>query len=538
MVKKVLFFSIGNRDLQAVYELRENFFGRCPVNLTNLKAPADELPIYHRHGITELERRDLKTDTEKALCFPMFDKVVEYLQCSKKSEIEYLFILSTDRSEILPKLEELKLAWEMDIDSSGDLYDYLDRGIIKWIKADQSAKTSSFLAECIQSGRLSYEGVSFKKVVILKLGSYGQLKSILDLNVHKKVSQELLELADINTMTFFEREIYKALAPFYADLEDSTILLGTHAGGMPLVHRALDNVLSNTVGFAKYVRIFTSEYLSFKVDKGSAPRFLNYIGQMNQSVINMQWDQASFYLEKLKTTIHDTPQILDYVKLASIIKKGCALWESEGSWFERFTAHIFRALYTDSFNELVVWISSMEQAAKLDLATKQVGKLWKAVHKDREVVELHERVKRELFVKLDVGRLLGYCNETEIKTAFSGYSEVFFDYENGWENDNWKIIRQLRNDLVHKGLAPGRSPSNKDLVYEFIGIEKTALQEARAAVRSRDLSSIIKFETDLLKNRFFSPLGSIVSHSSSPLKERMISQEYFRVLHYPAMKNK
>jgi len=531
MSSKILFFSIGNRDLQGIYPFRGEVLVRSPATISKLIAPLTDLPILHRDRFQEKERRELKKDEpETALCFPMFDKVVEYLQDSKTSVVDHLFILCTDRSAILPKLKELRTVWENNLDQHGELYDYLDRGLIKWINDDHSVQTADFLKESLEDGKLCYDGVSFAEITVIKLGTYGELNPVMNLDTSRQVKQETLELADINTLPFFEREIYRSLRAHFDTMENSTILLGTHAGGMPMVHRALDNVLTNSVGFARYKRIYTSEYLGYKVERGSAPSFLTYLGQMSQSVINMQWDQALYCLERIKKDSSGIETLPQCATLEKVIQEGYDLWESKGSWFERYTAHILRALYTDSFNELVVWITSMEQAAKLDLARKQIGKLWKAVDADRESVELNEMTKGKLHLKLDLKTILGYFDKGIIREAFKGYADLFFN-DQGWETDIWRDIRNLRNDLVHKGLAPGRSSRNKDLIYEFLGVNKQSLQKVQSAIRFRDLSAVIDFENDLLSNQYFSSLGSIVKRKSVILQERIISQRFFSVLH-------
>lgn len=527
----VLFFAIGHRDLQAIYDLPNGNKRRSMARLKDLRDRKDSLPISNGITIRELRRDEKKPDTPKGLCFPIFDKIMAYVAERKIKTLDYLFILSTDRSQILPILRSIKAKWEEDLENLPEIYDYLDQALIGWTEKDHSTPTAEFLKECLTQGRFYQDSVQISKIVILRLGSYKVLQPIMEMNIEKPIKQETLELADINTLAFFEQEAYYALSPYFAELEDAQILLGTHAGGMPLLHRALDNVLMNCVGHASYKRIFTSEYLSFKEDKKSDHNFLDYIGKMNHSVVNMQWDHAQLCLDLIRRYYPESPALLNFKILGKAISDGKQLWESKGTWFERFAAHIFRAIYTDSFNELVVWITSMEQAAKLDLANKQKGILWKNIFPDTDSVELIEPMRGKQYLKLDIPNLSGYLGKEVIHKAFREYLEVFTDQENGWESKDWGGIRKLRNKLLHEGIAPANQQANIEQVYSFLGISQVELQKVKDAIRDRDLPSIIAFEHACLTNRFFSPLGRIVRFSGDILKERQCSLSYFQSLH-------
>jgi hypothetical protein len=530
-MKNILFFAVGHRDLQAVYDLPNEIKRRSELRLKEIGVQERSLPILNGIEIRELKRDEKRPDKASGLSFPIFDKIMAYLTHKKISSLDYLFILCTDRSHVLPVLEKIKAKWEEDLDDLPEMYDYLDSSLIDWIKKDRSMLTADFLKECLEHGKIYAESIKIKSIVVLRLGTYGILKPLMGLDCSKPIKMQYLELADINTMTFFEHELYHALNHYLADLENSQILLGTHAGGMPLLHRALDNVLMNCVGHAAYKRIFTSEYLSFKEDKKSEHNFLDYIGKMNHSVVNMQWDHAQLCLDLIRRYYPESPALLNFKILGKAISDGKQLWESKGTWFERFAAHIFRAIYTDSFNELVVWITSMEQAAKLDLAIKQEGVLWKSVDTDKSRIELLEPIGNDKSLELDVFNLIGRIPKEKILLAFKDYIAVFGDDTAGWPGPLWQDIRKMRNKLVHEGIAPANDKNNYKIVYRFLKISPEAVQQAKLAIGSRDMESIIKFEKDSLANDFFAPLGRIVRFSGDILKERQCSLSYFQSLH-------
>ncbi|MDD3097926.1 MAG: hypothetical protein PHU99_09425, partial [Candidatus Cloacimonetes bacterium] len=74
------------------------------ARLKDLRDRKDSLPISNGITIRELRRDEKKPDTPKGLCFPIFDKIMAYVAERKIKTLDYLFILSTDRSQILPIL--------------------------------------------------------------------------------------------------------------------------------------------------------------------------------------------------------------------------------------------------------------------------------------------------------------------------------------------------------------------------------------------------------------------------------------------------
>ena len=246
---RALFFGIGNRDLQAVYELQGENYRRKSIDPHMVKEKYSTLPIISDLKIKEHERNGPQLDEPIGLCFPILDKIMKYIQDNKIKKLDYLFLLSTDRSDILPSLNKIKAAWEEDVDQIDDDYDYLVNGLIKWIDRDYSGKTAEILSDIITSDK-ALSDVEITHTIILKLGSYGSLDSIISLDPRNKIKQKDLEIADINTLYFFEKEIYLSLKPYYHALENSSIYLATHAGGMSMMLRSLDNVLSNVLGYA------------------------------------------------------------------------------------------------------------------------------------------------------------------------------------------------------------------------------------------------------------------------------------------------
>jgi len=172
----------------------------------------------------------------------------------------------------------------------------------------------------------------------------------------------------------------------------------------------------------------------------------------------------------------------------------------------------------------------MEQAAKLDLAARQIGILWKSVN-EKGMVELLQPIGDERFLVLDVFNLIGRIPKEQILKAFKEYIVVFGDDSQSWKDPDWHAIREMRNKLVHNGIAPAGKQQNIDLVYKFLNLSPDAVQLVKLAIGTRDLESIIKFEKACLEDDFFAPLGRIVKFNVGILKERQCSINYFRALH-------
>jgi len=524
-----LFIGIGNRDLQAIYTLPTGERRRQQIRPD--KVPSG-LPVLTGNGVWEHDReKDPKVENPIGICFPILEKTINCLRDENITYLDRLFILCTDRSQVVPKLLNIRAAWEENVENINDLYEYLDRGLIRWALNDPSTDTSELLKNKITSKELKYEGIEIGETIVLKLGTYGRLNSINKLNPAKKIMLEDLEIADINTLDFFEDEIHHALMPFYKHLQNSNLYLGTHAGGMPLMLRGLDSVLVNVLPYARYRRIFASEYGGATFQKRKKNSFPELMGQMNQSVISMEWNHALHCLEQLESRFCSQFPDGRLADLRRILNGAKAMWEAEGTWFERFAAHILRALYTSNLNEIVVWLSCLEQAARLELARKQIGKLWISLDEKRGIVELSQPVNGIKHVDLEFGKLRLYVDENKLKEAFADYIGVFLNPNTLGFNAEWEKIRMLRNDLIHQGKAPARNSNAIPDINCFIGIDPIKLQDAIVHIKQRNLQELILFETKVLENPFFSVLGKICGFKGDMLKERGFSKRFFETLH-------
>lgn len=536
-MKRYLFFSIGNRDLQFTYEDSSRKYRKPPrldkVDFEELKT----VPAHESESYREPKAGDRPEEKNSSgITFPIFCKTLAYLKENNVKKLDAVFIIATDRSGVLPKLQEIKKAWEENLElvykDPGwmDLYDYLVEGILFHAEKDRTGKLARFLKSRIEAGSLPLYDVEIQSVHVLNLGPHGSFKPILKHNPpEKKAGIEVLGKADINTLGFFEHELYQALKPYFGDLEDSNVYLGTHSGGMPLMNRALDNVLQGAVNYARYERIFTSEYLSYQLDRSLQSRFLNWLKKMNDNVMVLNWDTAQYYCKKIINSEQGHADKERFEGLDKIIQRAMDFTAAKAGWFERFSAQIFRSLYTVNMNETVVWMKSMQESSLHHLFRQQCGKLWQSFRDGRIILHPGANGKKGEDVGLNLRTLASKVGENEFRKAFKDYIELFVNPVSLEDLLEWQNLTTLRNKLLHEGKSV--TPRDMQPILEFLDIGIETLRDAIAHLQENNLKKVREFESKCLGNKYFSSLARIAGFQKNVLEERNWSQRFFDDLH-------
>lgn len=539
-MKRYLFFTIGNRDLQATYEISGGR-RRKSVKVAELDPrERDSIPAYGSESFKEPKKGErLEQQHRTGITFPILCKTLEYLQGKGITQLDGLFLIATNRSRVLPKLEEIKAAWdakleEMERDPKWvELADYLEDGILYHARNDMTSETAHFLESRIIAGNLPMFGISMDDVWVLDLGLYGSFDPILKLEPGKKAGVDMLGKADINTLDFFEYELYEALKPHLGSLENARIYLGTHSGGMPMMQRALDNVLQSAVNYATYERIFTSEYLSYQIDNRLQGRFLTWLKKMDDNVLRLDWGTALYYCEKIQNSNQGRSDSDRFNGLNALIRKAMLYSASQAGWFERFSALIFRGLYSMNMNEVIVWMKSMAESSYKKLLNDQQGVLWEAYKaKDERVVHFPNAQGKKEDTSAHLFILSRKVDEAKLRKAFQDYISVFVNPDTLDESSEWKGLGNIRNDLLHKGRPV--SPKGTQDVLAFMRIEPENIAQAIADLQNNNLEKIIEFESACLSNDFFAPLARIAGFAGKTLQERTWSQRFFEALHRTA----
>jgi hypothetical protein len=548
-MKRHLFICIGNRDLQEVYQLPSGFKRRVRISIDKLQ-DADNIKVFWPDGITEPREQDKRTDKEAdkpqkkednqrqslGICFPIFSKVLAYLNEKRVTEIDRLFILATSRKHVLPALENIKESWEKGdyLERVAGLYDYLVDGILHHAKGDKTSAIAKFLAQRIEAGNMPLKGVKFEDITVLDLGSAEYFSPLINKDP-RQINLEDLKRADINTLDFFETELFRSLKPWLGELENSRIFMGSYSGGMPMMQRGLDNVLFSFLNHAEYERIFTSEYLSYQVDRRLQSPTLRVVKKLNDSVIRLAWGPADFLLGKLERSIPLPLPEKNLKAMRQTIDKARKVEYSASKWFERFSGMIFMSLYAMNLNEVIVWLKSLQESALKHLIRQESGTLWQGLnYKQDKVVLLPGDPGRGRWVDLDVQGFLNReygIDEDRLRTSFAIYINLFLNEDNLSLSQEWDDLNQIRNRLLHNGLAVDTEPNNLNKILSFIGIEFDDLKAAITCLQENDLLGMMRFESKWLANPFFKSVGQIAGFTQNVLPERELCAQYIRSLH-------
>lgn len=539
-MKRYLFFTIGNRDLQGTYEISVGK-RRKPIKVAELDPQEqDSISVYLSESFKEPKRDErLERQYRTGITFPIFCRTLEYLHEKRITRIDGLFLIATNRSKVLPKLEEIKNAWNANIEEIEkdpkwvELADYLEDGILYHARNDATSITAHFMQRRIKANNIPMLGISIDNVWVLDLGLYGSFDPILKLDSGKKAGVEVLGKADINTLDFFEYELYEALKPHFGSLENSRIYLGTHSGGMPMMQRALDNVLQSAVNYATYERIFTSEYLSYQIDNRLQGRFLTWLKKMNDNVLRLDLGTALYYCERIQNSNQGRADSDHFDRLNALIRKAMNYSASRAGWFEGFAALIFRGLYSMNMNEVIVWMKSMAESSYMKLLKDQQGVLWEKIQvEDKRVIHFPNAQGKKEDTSIHLFILIRKVDEEKLRKAFEDYISLFVNPNTLEDSLEWQRLGNIRNDLLHKG-RPVYPKDTQDLLT-FMRINPKDIARAIANLQDNNLDKIIEFESACLTNDFFVPLARIAGFTGTILQERKWSQRFFEALHRTA----
>lgn len=539
-MNKIMFMTIGKRDCHLIYETAQGGRYRWSANVELVKEHK-KLPI--------LDARDIKEDKPQGsrdkvigLCFPMLSKALDYLVNRGETKLDYLFLISTNRKLLLPKLMQIK---EL-LDQAGvidNTYEYLEKGLIKHAKEDTISDTAHFIKRSLEHKKIPLYCISIAHIEVLDLGTYGFFDSIIQADLSKPLEINLLKRADINVLDFFESETFVALKPYFAHLEEAKIYLATNSGGMPQMQKGVEQVLRSAVAHADYEQVFCSEYLWYQLESQPQEEFLLLLRQMTDNVVSLDWDSAyaRFVVIKSKHTSKLGKDKLDKLEslFRSIAKQRAATQKEQ--WFENFSSLILQALYRMNLNDVVVWLKCMEEAAFDALLNKQCGKLWQRVETIKD--EKGNKKKHVIIKDNASGKLIPYQAYPNILSgriekkvlieAFQDYALVFMKPGTFQHTREWSKLRESRNNLIHTGIPVTKDSDVPKLILALIGLDQRSLDVAISHLQSGNLKALVEFEQRCLNNKFFLPLRHIagITSATHTLTERRICAKYLSLLH-------
>jgi len=541
-----MFITIGKRDCNLVYIDPIRGHIRWTANEKHKPEDLQRLPVLSPIGIAEVKPKgqDFTKDQDLSnvvgICFPMLTKAITYLNDNKITHLEYLFLISTNRKQLLPKLNEIKESMEK-AERIDAVYDYLERGLIKHAQEDNISDTAHLIRETILKNSIPLGGLSIANIVILDLGTYGFFAPILEADLTKLLKKDILKKADINILDFFESETYNALKPYFGILENAKIYLALNAGGMPQMQKGVEQVVKSTVAHAEYEQIYNSEFLWYQLESQPQEEFLVLLRQMTDNVIGLDWDSAYARFISLKTKHANKLGQPTIQKLETLFKRiiTSRSESANGRWFDNFSTLILQALYRMNLNDVVVWLKCLEESALDTLLQKLCGKLWQRVetiseggHKKKRIIFTNEQNQQEsLPAYPDV--LKGRFGEESLMPAFELFVKVFLEPEYFDNSIEWEHIRKKRNELIHQGVSVNADVSTGKKILQFIDIDPICLSEAIAHLQNGNLNALIDFEKKCMNNNFFGPLRQIAGllDETYTLFDRKKCEDYLKTLH-------
>ena len=554
----IIFETIGKRDLMGIF-LNHTYGTKYRVQIKDeeLKNFDYLKPIYDVSYSNEPNYNTNKNDDLIGYTCPMLFKSLRFMIDHKINMIDHLILIATNRKNIENKLEAIEKILEDEENINTELIDYLQNGIIKYIKTDNTAETADVIKNIITTKKPDFLDISINKVTVLELGTFGYFNSIIEFDLKNMPTLDLISRADINKLDFFEYELYFGLKDMFKTLENANIYLATYAGGMPLMQRALDNILTSVVGQKKVISIYNSEYLTYQIEHNPQGEILSLFRKMNQAVVSLDWDNAKLFYNKIILKYPDYTSKKTQDELTKLFNEVDEFRKSNQNWFSNFFTLIMKSLYEKNYNDVVVWLKCLEEAMLNHLFTINTGKLWdehnefdpnnksnpKELNKAFQgysnkfmYISLKNVIGQKIYCKAAIKELINMNIVTidEIKKEFSGYITCFarIGKNNILPKKVFNNIRNVRNQLIHQGTSVNSFNGFIAKLLTFLNINATMLNNAIEAINEMNLVQIKNFEKSVLENKFFSKLTPYInSQSDDIMKLRNYCDRFFNVLH-------
>lgn len=534
-MKNIMFMTIGNRDLQMIYQSKDKMQIKRWEYKLNAEQDFNSYEIVDPTEIREKSQEEKEFIPTNKICFPMFSKAMSYLNSMQVMQIDHLYLICTKRVQIVSKLSEIHKYEGIPL----QVKDYA-KALLDHATKDKTWVTSSVLSKCILDGTLPAWDIKIANVTVLNLGTYGFLDTVLDIEETNPDINFILRRADINILDFFESELYNGLKAHFALLENSNIYLSTYSGGMPLMQRALDTVLESCLGFARFIRVFNSEHLSYQIESDSQEEFLSLLKKVTDNIFKLDWASARRHFDLIclnpncpmpKAVRNEVGKLLESIEQFHL--------SGEENWFDRFAILILRGLYNKEYNDVIIWLKCIEEAAWEEILLSQCGILWDNVKTARgknDKLELKvifnpredgSEVSRPAYIDA-IAEIVK--DETLLRNALQDYTTLFIKADSWKKKDSWNNLICDRNKLVHHGTSAYQSSLK---ILSFLEIDPTMLDNAIIDLQNRNLDGIMKFEIECMNNKFFKPLRTIARRTVENYLpyDRNVCKKYIKALH-------
>ncbi|HPF08751.1 MAG: hypothetical protein PHU99_09880 [Candidatus Cloacimonetes bacterium] len=535
----ILIAPIGTTDVQIVVNSKKY---RCPLGkIEHLESIPHKFPLLWKVNCPEQEPDTINLRLATAITFPKLRTAIDHLVKKKVSCIDQLVLIATDRTKPIQSLETL-----IPQITSDKLKETAQNN------KERAKNDPSMLSARIMKTMLGEYAedlpIKIAKITILGLGSGPYFDSLPPLP--QNLTRESLDRFDINKADFLDFELIHALKPYLAELQSSRLFVCSW-GGFQNLHKSLHKVLSSLLLYPKIEHIYGDANTGSLTQALRQDDFLELHQIMHRAALEMDWIVVAQVFQdmiKLKPSyFHDKTSD----RLRELISTIEQQQKIPANWFSNFFVLIMKALYTQDYNSLFIWLKCMEEASFLAILElpENSRRLSYSLKKNVPLATYipSQKGKGSVLIFKDGRAILAKFSEVwtcfgakKSMTYLEEYGNLLYQKLNKPQSlykPNTHLMRIIdrRNGLVHNGRPIQRDSALIISLMGFLGISQKSHKQAVIALKSSDWESLIKFELEVLtKSKLFSLLKSIAGITDPdwlPL-ERTSLHAYRNIVHH------
>ncbi|MDN5354400.1 MAG: hypothetical protein PWQ09_1156 [Candidatus Cloacimonadota bacterium] len=498
----VLFLTIGNRDVQYVYDyngqkVRMRIFSGKD-NLNNLQY------IKLKDVSEEVDRRDINDIKSKipiGITFPIIEKAINYTE-RRNEKIESIILLCTNRQKLATKLEEL-----VNFSLSKD-----------WLEAATLADNLYFHAKrdntSLYSDIIERELSKAFHLHSIKIGNnHPVLKKMMKIDPQNyKTEKDLLAdlvYADFNTYKLTYPEIQSSLVPLYETLQNKTIYLSL-AGGMPLVQRVLEHLIRSiyyhqtihTISIPEKDTTINLKQPQAMLTLNDNFEYLNLIEKRNLIVrlllrLNFSFAEKQFLEIEEFFIQNDKIDLID-----DIFKK---ISEEQNSHkldtiFISLYSNVLSAIYEENYSYLAILLKIIQEKTLKRIIKLQHLRDNKLVYKeknkknylysDKIAYDSQEYEPMDFFFK--------NYNYIQQNPLLKQYHELYLHESYTTWSDDFATIKKVRDQVIHKALTIIEDKEKSSFI-KFLRLDPEKLNSVKTSVKVWNITAeVLDFENNFM----------------------------------------
>ena len=540
----VIIATIGMRDLQYVYTANDNKF-RTPVkNPNDYTDRIDKYYLLPYEDFEEIEVRDTSGLDIISIAIPMLQKAFDFAHARGVTKIDKLILLPTKRDKLATQLKELPIKITDPVKRDKMEKHIEQRKLLSYAENDYSFKSAEKIKLLLTKHKENIP-LTISSIEILPLGENGFLDKLF--SSAESITTSDLDRADINTSDFFDYELIEAIKPKLAELNGSCIYLASFSGGLPTMQKSLTKVLQSLLVSPLLIPVHGSEKGGYLELQNPQDEFLSLHKHMNQSAIEMDWESVKDLFNKIGTVKPDYYLQPTKDKMKTLLNDIAEAQKAPGRWFSNFFVLILRALYRQDYNNLLIWIKAMQEAAWFGLLkTGETDCGYSLVLDDKTK---HSQDRDYLIfadgssISINFTDVISKFRQSKAKSFLTDYHKLFYNDKATYNadrgsseyyfNPRFEKIRDRRNQLIHKGIPLQKTDDLVNSMLTFIGTTSGALKQAILDLKNSKCEKVSEFEQNLLCNSdFFGILKQIDGMTTEdwlPV-ERTLLKEYIELI--------